>query len=66
MRLVDHQARAVALAKLDDVYERRHVALHREDAVDDDEHATPVALGALQSALELVHAVVPEGAHLRL
>ncbi len=66
MCLVDHQTRAVALAKFDYVYEWRYVALHREDAVDYDEHATAVALGALQRALELVHAVVPEGTHLRL
>ena len=44
VRLVDHQARAVALAQLDDVHQRRDVALHREDAVDDDQHAAAVAL----------------------
>ena len=65
VRLVDHQAGAVAGAQLDDVHQRRHVALHREDAVDDDQHAAAVVLGAAERALELVHAVVAEGAHLR-
>ena len=37
VRLVDHQARAVRLAQLDDLGQRGDVALHREDAVDDHE-----------------------------
>ena len=64
VRLVDHQPRAVALAELDDLGQRRDVALHREDAVDDDEDAAAVAGGALEHPLELVHAVVAEGAQL--
>ena len=40
--------------------QRRDVALHREDAVDDDEHAAAVARRALERALELVDAVVAE------
>ena len=43
VRLVDHQPRAVALAEPADVTQRRDVALHREDAVDDHEHAAAVA-----------------------
>ena len=65
MGLVDHQARAVALAQLADLAQRRDVALHREDAVDDDQHAAAVALRALEHLLELVQAVVAERAQLR-
>ena len=43
VRLVDHQPRAVGAAQLGDLRQRRDVALHREDAVDDDEHAAAVA-----------------------
>ena len=46
--------------------QRRDVALHREDAVDDHHHAAAVALRAGEGALELVEAVVAEGAHLGL
>ena len=62
--LVDHQARAEALAQVADLGQRRDVALHREDAVDHDEDAAAVVGGALEHALELVHAVVAEGAQL--
>ena len=65
VRLVDHQPRAVALAQLADLAQRRDVALHREDAVDDDQHAAAVAARALQGLLQFVQAVVPEGAQLR-
>ncbi len=64
--LVDHQPRTVAGAQLGDVNQWRDVALHREDAVDDHQHTAAVLLCALQGALELVHAVMPERAHLRL
>ena len=63
--LVDHQARAVALAQLADLAQRRDVALHREDAVDDDQHAAAVVLRRAASiVLELVQAVVAERAQL--
>ena len=65
MGLVDHQPRAVALAQLADVDQRRDVALHREDAVDDHQHAAAVALCASKHLLELLQAVVAEGAQLR-
>ena len=60
VRLVDHQPRAVALAEVADLRQRRDVALHREDAVDDDEDAAAVARRALERLLELVEAVVAE------
>ena len=47
--LVDHQARAVAAAELGDLGQRRDVALHREDAVDDDEDAAAVRCGAARA-----------------
>ena len=58
--LVDHQPRAVALAELADVAQRRDVALHREDAVDDDQHAAAVGLRTVEHLLQLVEAVVAE------
>ena len=54
--LVDHQAGSEALAQLADVEQRRDVPLHREDTVDDDEHAAAVALRAVEHLLELVEA----------
>ena len=48
--LVDHQARAVARAQLDDVGQRGDVALHREDAVDHHEHAAAVASARARGA----------------
>ncbi len=65
MCLVDHQARAVGGAELDDLGQRRDVALHREDAVDDDEDAAAVAGRALQHPVQLVHLAVPERPELR-
>ena len=65
VRLVDHEPRAEALAEVADRRQRRDVALHREDAVDDDEDAAAVAGRLLERALELVHAVVAERAQLR-
>jgi 8-amino-7-oxononanoate synthase len=62
VRLVDHQPRAEALAQIADLAQRRDVALHREDAVDHDQHAAAVGRRALEHALELVHAVVAERA----
>ena len=63
--LVDHEPRAEALAQVADRRQRGDVALHREHAVDDDEDAAAVAGRLLERALELVHAVVAEGAQLR-
>ncbi len=45
--------------------QRRDVALHREDAVDDHQHAAAVALCASEHLLELLQPVVAEGAQLR-
>ena len=42
VRLVDHQPCAEALAQLGDLAQGCDVALHREDAVDDDEDAAAV------------------------
>jgi len=42
--VVDHHARVVALRQLDDLSERRDVAVHREDAVGDDQRATVARL----------------------
>ena len=64
VRLVDHQPRAVRLAELDDPRQGGDVALHREDAVDHDEHAAAVVCRALEHLLELVEAVVAERAQL--
>ena len=65
VRLVDHQARAVGLAQLDDLGQRGDVALHREDAVDDDEDPAAVVRRPLQRLLELLEPVVAEHAQLR-
>ena len=65
VRLVDHQPRAVRLAQLDDPRQVGDVALHREDAVDDDEDAAAVVARALEHLLELVEAAVAERAQLR-
>ena len=64
MRFVDHQPCTMAAAQLDDLRQRRHVAFHREDAVDNHEDPTAVALGLLQALLEEVQAVVAERAQL--
>ena len=56
VRLVDHHARVVALRQLDDALERRHVAVHREDAVGHDQRAA--ALRLAQPPLEVVHVAV--------
>ena len=53
VRLVDHQARSVAGAQLDDVHQRRDVALHREDTVDDHEHAAAVLSARLSARSSL-------------
>ena len=62
--LVDHQPGAVTAAQLGDLGQRRDVALHREDAVDDDQDAAAVAGGLLERVLEPVDPVVAEGAQL--
>ena len=48
--LVDHQPGAEAVAQLGDLDQRCDVALHRVDAVDDDQHAAPVVLRSLAAA----------------
>src|SRR5829696_3139176 len=60
VRLVDHQASAVAVAEPDDVGKVADVALHREHAIHHDEDPTAIPDGALEHLLELVHLVVPE------
>jgi hypothetical protein len=55
----------VLAAELDDPRQVADVALHREDAVDDDEDAAAVLRRPLQHLLQLLHAVVAEGAQLR-
>src|SRR3954471_950453 len=63
--LVDHQAGAVRAAERGHVGQRREVALHREEAVDDHQHPPAVRLGAREHRLELVQPVVAEGPHPR-
>ena len=65
VRLIDHQPGAVALRQVGDRVQRGDVALHREHAVDDDEHPAAVLLGLLQPVLEQIQPVVAEGAKLR-
>ena len=55
MRLVDDNARAVALGELDDGGERRHVAVHREDRIGDDQTTTS---GTPQTPREVVEVAV--------
>src|SRR5207248_10539987 len=62
--LVHHQPGTEAPAELDDRRQVADVALHREDAVDDDQYAAAVAGGPLEHLLQLVHAVVAEGPQL--
>ena len=64
VRLVDHQPGAVRAAELDDRRQVAEVALHREDAVDDHQHAAAVAARALEHPLELRHLVVAVRAQL--
>jgi len=64
VRLVHHQAGAVLRAEIADLRQGGDVALHRVDAVDDDEHAAAVLARALQLLLEAVEAVVAERAQL--
>jgi len=47
------------------IWQRSDLALHREDAVDDDEDPAVVVARLLQGALQLVHPVVAKGAQLR-
>jgi hypothetical protein len=63
--LVDHQARAVLLAELDDLRQVAQVALHREDAIDNHEDASAVTCGPLEHLLELRHLVVAKRAEPR-
>ncbi len=64
VRFIDHEPGAVSRAQLGDLPERGDIALHREDPVDDDEHAATVARRLLQGDLELVGAVVAKSAQL--
>ena len=57
VRLVDQHARAVALGDLEDLGQRAHVAVHRVDALDDDQL---LALDAVHLALEVERVVVAE------
>jgi hypothetical protein len=59
--LVDHHAQPVARRKLDDPLERRHVAVHREHAVGDDQR--PTALRLLDAPLEMVEIAVVVDEH---
>ena len=52
VRLVDHHAHVVAPRELDDLLQRRDVAVHREDAVGDDQGAA--ALGLAQAPGEVL------------
>ena len=62
VRLVDHQPRPVGAAEIDDRGQVADVALHREDAVDDDQDAAAVLGRASQHLLQFVHLVVAKGA----
>ena len=61
VRLIHHQPRPEAPAKLDDRRQVADVALHREDAVDHHQRPAPVGDRPLQHRLQLVHPVVAEG-----
>jgi hypothetical protein len=65
VRLVDHEAGAVAAAQLGDLAQGRDVALHGEHAVDHDEDPAAVHSRAVQRLLELLEPVVAERAELR-
>ena len=57
--VVHHQPAAVAILELDDARQVGEVALHREDAVHDDDHASIVVDG-LDLVLQISHVVVAE------
>jgi hypothetical protein len=59
MSVVHHQERVVALTEARDLVERSQVAVHRIDAVDDDEPAR-VVLTAPEDVLQLDQVVVRE------
>ena len=61
VRLVDHHARVVAAGELDDLGQRRDVAVHREDAVGDDQRAAAVGLAQAPREVLDVAVVVDEG-----
>ncbi|GAC1524152.1 MAG: hypothetical protein NVS2B6_10530 [Thermoleophilaceae bacterium] len=63
--LVDEQAGTVRPAELGDARDVTDVALHREDPVDRDEHASAVGRRSLEHRLELVETVVAKRADLR-
>ena len=65
VRVVDHHQGVVALGQVADLVERREVAVHREDAVGDDQ-PTPGALAASQLLLEVGHVPVAVAQALRL
>ena len=63
--IVDHDHGVVALSQLDDLRQRRHVAVHREDAVGD--HHPEARAGAVHElVLEVGHVAVGVPVSLRL
>ena len=56
VRLVDHQQAVVAAGELDELAQRRDVAVHREDAVGDDQPR--VGAGLAQAPLEVLDVAV--------
>ena len=65
VRFVDHEPGARLVAEVGDRGQVGDVALHREHAVDDDEHAAAVGGGLVELALELVQPPVAERPQLR-
>ena len=61
VRLVDDHAHVVAPGELDDLRQRRDVAVHREDAVGDDQRAAPLGLAQAPREVVDVAVVVDEG-----
>ena len=57
VRIIDHQAGVVAVLQRDETGQIRHVAFHREDAVDGDELA-PVWGRSFEFALEIFQVVM--------
>ncbi len=64
MRLVDEQPRAVLARELDDLRERREIAVHREDRVGRDQ-PPPLAAVAAQAPREVLGVEVPVDADAR-
>ena len=65
MGVVDHDHGVVALSELDDLAQRCHIAVHREDAIGD--HHPEARAGALHELLlEVGHVAVGVPVSLRL